>query len=476
MIEGNKSLNLLLSIIKSLERFYFLELVFIAISMLALFKTLPITELTIVFLVYAIIRCNLYENVFSFIVFFPYIAGNIFNAIGVSSIGGAMKYSGLVVLFVLVALRIAKLKNITQGIWPLLVLLLLFFLSVNTTIGGDYANRKLSSTIRHGIILFFGFSFMFSNLKKFDFVKLGVLFIVLSSFMLPLAIVANGISGPTNLFDFSFLRYQTEEDFFNEYGFHIGYQAVGFLMVQGVGFFLTGIKKYKIPNISVGLILVSVLAVLVYAGSRQAIVAYFIIVFVWILFAQQGKSLFVNGVISKKRVLELFKWLFLLLGIIVVTYYVVNLLTGDEGLLNSLAEEGFVEGGGRGEWLMSGVNQFLEHPVWGVGYGRFMVYNYYGSYPHNLFVELLCETGLVGFTVAAVLVLIATLRSRKYLLSFLYLWLAYFSRSMASEDISMNITVFVILFAMISADYDAKPTETDMNVCSQEIIRDQSNV
>ena len=142
-----------------------------------------------------------------------------------------------------------------------------------------------------------------------------------------------------------------------------------------------------------------------------------------------------------------------------VTYYVINTLTADEGLLNSLAEEGFVEGGGRGEWLMSGINQFLEHPVWGVGYGRFMVYNYYGSYPHNLFIELLCETGLVGFIVAAILVSIAILRSRKLVLPFLYLWLAYFSRSMASEDISMNITVFVILFAMVSADYEAKPAE-----------------
>lgn len=457
----NKSIKILYSIIQYLQRYYLIEMAMIAIAFMALFiKALPIVVIATVFLLYAIIRCNLHENIFCFIIFFPYIAGYVFNSMGVSSVGGAMKYFGLAVLFMMVVLQKAKLNNLFQGIWPLLVLLFLFVLSVNTTTGGDYANPKLSSTIRHGLVQFFAFAFMFSNLEKFNFTKLGVLFIVLSTALLPLAIVANGISGPSDIYDYSFLRNQTEEDLFSEYNFHIGYQVAGFLMVQGLGFFLTGIKKNQISIMVVGFMLGSVLLALIYGGSRQAVVSYFIIVFLWVLLANIKKSPDpANGQNQTKKYRRFFEWLFLLLGIVAVTYYVINTLTADEGLLNSLAEEGFVEGGGRGEWLMSGINQFLEHPVWGVGYGRFMVYNYYGSYPHNLFIELLCETGLVGFIVAAILVSIAILRSRKLILPFLYLWLAYFSRSMASEDISMNITVFVILFAMVSADYEAKPAE-----------------
>ena len=477
MIKDNKSQNILSFIIQYLKRFYLIELALIAISFMALFtKTLPITMIATIMLLYAIIRCNIYENTFGFIVFFPYIAGYIFNTIGVSSVGGAMKYLGLAVLFMIVVMRKAKLNNVLQGLWPLLVLLFLFILSVNTTTGGDYANPKLSSTIRHGLSLFFAFAFLFSNLEKFDFNKLGVLFIVLSTVLLPLSIVANNISGPSDIYDFSFLRHQTEEEALIEYDFHIGYQVSGFLMIQGLGFFLTGIKKNRISIIVAGLVLGSALLALLYGGSRQAVVSYFIIVFLWVLLAYINKtSSTANRKTLSQKIFQFFKWLFLLFGFVAVTYYVLNILTAEEGLLNSLAEEGFVEGGGRGEWLMSGINQFLEHPVWGVGYGRFMVYNYYGSYPHNLFIELLSETGLVGFTVAAVLVLIATLRSRKYLLPFLYLWLAYFSRSMASEDISMNITVFVILFAMISADYGAKPTKTDMNDYVQETVNGPSN-
>ena len=416
-------------------------------------------------LLYAIIRCNLYENIFCFIVFFPYIAGYIFNTVGISGVGGAMKYSGLAILFVTVMMGKAKLTNVLQGLWPLFVLLFLFILSVNTTTGGDYAGPKLSATIRHGFVLFFAFAFLFSNLEKFNFTKLGVLFIVLSTVLLPLSIVTNGISGPSDLFDFAFLRHQTEEDLFSEYNFHIGYQVSGFLMVQGLGFFLTASKKNHIPLIIVVLILGAMLLALLYGGSRQAILSFLIIVFLWVLLANHNTpSLHINEKKLSKRVFRVFKWLLFLLITLVVFYYVLNILTEEEGLLNSVAEEGFVEGGGRGEWLMSGIRQFLEHPIWGVGYGRFMVYNYYGSYPHNLFIELLCETGLIGFTIGVILLFITSVRSRKMLLPIMFLWLAYFLRAMVSEDISMNITVFVILFALSSANNDIKAFKDDESI------------
>ena len=143
------------------------------------------------------------------------------------------------------------------------------------------------------------------------------------------------------------------------------------------------------------------------------------------------------------------KLVFLLL-VILGSLFIISILTVEEGLLSSVAQEGYIEGGGRGAWLLSGVDQFLSNPIWGVGYGRFVIFGEYGSYPHNLFVELLCETGLVGFSIAMVLAIRTGLRVKESALPFLTLFLAYFLRSMASGSLSLNIIVFAMLFAMFS--------------------------
>ena len=49
---------------------------------------------------------------------------------------------------------------------------------------------------------------------------------------------------------------------------------------------------------------------------------------------------------------------------------------------------------------------------------------------------------------------LAAIKNRIVFRPFLLLWLAYFLRSMVSGNISLNIYVFVILFALSSVKFD----------------------
>lgn len=444
------------------QKLFLVDLALVFLAFAALFvHSIPVQYIAAIVMIYVMIRCNLYENVFSFIVFFPNVAGYIFNPLGIDHVGGIIKYSGLAVLFVLIVLRRANMGFVPKGLFPLILLLFLFTISVYTTFGGDHAEPKLIATVRHGLVLLFAYSFLFSNTEKFDFTKQGVLFIVLAIFLVPMSIPVNGIEGPTDLFDFGFLRNQTHEEFLDaivvdDDSFHIAYQGTGFLLLVGLGVFMIESKKTKLWQIL--LILAIVTLALLYIGSRQAIVSIFVMAFVWAFIINRDNTSvnlykFIRNSTSANLYKLIGRW-FAIVLIVGVSYYLIDILTTDEGLLESVAEEGYVEGAGRGDWLMAGVDQFLSHPVFGVGYGRFMVFNMYGSYPHNLFIELLCETGLVGFSIAMVLGVFAAIKNRKVLKPFLVLWLAYFLRSMVSGEISLNIYVFVILFALSSAKYD----------------------
>lgn len=426
------------------RRHFGVELALIFLAFVALFvHSIPSIYIELLVLIYVIIRCNLYENVFNFMVFLPDIAGYVFNPLGINHVGGALKYLGLGVLLGMMVIRKVKMNQLLKGLVPLLFFFLLLFFSVISTYGGTHAMPKLISTIRHGLIGFFAYSFLFSNKERFDFTKMGMLFIVLAVFLVPMSIRVNGISGPSNLFDFGFMRYQTHEDFFGsgEGGsFHINYQGTGFLLLIGFGFYMIESQKNRLLHV---LLMLSIIMVfLLYIGSRQAIISGLVMILVWGLFLYRDEV--------SKRQNKTLKRLLVIALIVGILYNVVGMLISEDGILFSLAEKGYVEGAGRGMWLMAGVEQFLANPVWGVGYGRYMLWGQYGSYPHNLFIELLCETGLIGFSIVMMLGIPAAVRSRKVSMEFLLLWLACFLRSMVSGDISLNIIVFAILFALSS--------------------------
>lgn len=99
---------------------------------------------------------------------------------------------------------------------------------------------------------------------------------------------------------------------------------------------------------------------------------------------------------------------------------------------------------------MRGLELFLQNPVTGVGFGRYSLWGNYGNYPHNLFIEILCELGIIGFLFISAFTLSA-LKGTKHLWGrYIYFFLVLFLASMASGGMESNIVVFSFLFALPS--------------------------
>lgn len=413
---------------------YLIEVGLILILLVDLFiKLLPIIPLSLLVLLYVAVRANYWENTFLCFLCYPTTIGFVMNSMGVHGVGGWFTILGFMLLAGGYMTGKIKLHSVQQSIIPLIALFALFVISALITSGGDYAMTKVRSTIIKGSIAFVAYMFLFSNYSKVNVQIIGIDYVLFAALLLRLSLVVNGIPGPAGITDFGFLRNQTRafallrvEDFI------VDYQNVGFLCVQGVGFFLT--QQIKKRGLDETLFFFATGLVVLYLGSRQAIITFVLLIAIWFFQLRRG-----NGIRNKVVVPTL---------ALIVLFFLVDYLFSEEGMLYSVAEEGFVEGGGRGPWLMSGILQFLENPVFGVGYGRFLMYGEYGSYPHNLFVELLCETGMIGSAIALFLALKPLLSNKNSFVFFLYVFLALFMRSMVSSGLDTNIVVFSLLFAL----------------------------
>lgn len=411
-------------------RGYYLE-IFLTVLFIAdlFFKVLPVVPLGILTLLYIIIRCNYWERAFLFLIEFPQAVGTLMGTIGISGAGGLFKVLGVVMVVYMMVKKKKPLKHIDKALLPFGIVMALFTISVLTTSGGNAAGGKLLETFVQGSFCLIAYLIFFNKFRRFDTTRVGVMFILMSAMMLRLSIIADDISGPSGLLDFGFIKTQTTTEDFET--FAIGYQNLGFLCVQGMGFFLMSMRNKinfeKIFVLALGLIIT------LYAGSRQAIVTSIVIVGVWFLQLRGGH----RGL----------RWVLTIVAAFGL-YYLSSILLNDEGLLGSVAETGYVEGGGRGPWLLRGVELFLQNPIFGVGYGRYDILGTYGTYPHNMFVEILAETGIVGLVVLLGLALNSALKNKRAFVCILFLFIAIFLRAMASGGLDTNIMVFVLLFCL----------------------------
>ena len=136
--------------------------------------------------------------------------------------------------------------------------------------------------------------------------------------------------------------------------------------------------------------------------------------------------------------------------IVVVISIGYTFIFGDDGLLTSTINEGYMEGSGRGPWIIQGINYFLSSPINGIGYGRYSFMGDYGQYPHNMIVELLCETGIIGLLFFFALLIYHIKKSWHFSEYYVFLLLVFFIRSMASGGLDTNIAVLTLSIATCS--------------------------
>ena len=344
-------------------------------------------------------------------------------------------------LFLWLRRRTIVFKNFKSGFTLLFLVLTLFALSSLLSSGGNYAIIKNRDTIMAGIVTFFAYGFMLSNINKCNFVRIGLYLLLFSLLMLLISPLLNHRIGPENLFDFGYLRLQNNYAL-NENELLISYQHVGFIATMGCGFVLLESLKKNLNAVFILLCILLCILISMYSGARQFIVISIVLSIMWIFMTRRNSfiSLFLGGII--------------LLFISALIIY----LTSTEGALGSVKEEGYMDASGRNIHLIKGISDFLGDPIFGIGYGRFIFFGEYGLYPHNMFVEILCELGVVGFVFLTILII----KPMSYLFKFqkpcIYLLMVLFLRSMVSGGLDSNIIFFDFVFAVLCL----KPIKQDI--------------
>jgi O-antigen ligase len=97
-------------------------------------------------------------------------------------------------------------------------------------------------------------------------------------------------------------------------------------------------------------------------------------------------------------------------------------------------------------------------PILGAGFGSFNTSYFHSKiglelkYPHNFFLEVLAETGLLGF-IFIILILIKTIQNiilitnPKYKFSFLIFFIVFFVFAMFSKDLTFNIILLIFIYS-----------------------------
>ncbi|MDO8582530.1 MAG: O-antigen ligase family protein, partial [bacterium] len=156
-----------------------------------------------------------------------------------------------------------------------------------------------------------------------------------------------------------------------------------------------------------------------------------------------------------------------------------NALWRDVPILNRLAQEGFRSDGRLIAWK-AGLQVFTEHPVTGVGWDNFYTAlnahydprllrngftETFFDRPHNIFVQFLSETGVIGFSAYLFLIGCAfyAARRNKWIVT---LVAAYLTQNFFAFDSISNYIVFFLVLAFIDAG---------MADSSTDVVRSESD-
>lgn len=103
-------------------------------------------------------------------------------------------------------------------------------------------------------------------------------------------------------------------------------------------------------------------------------------------------------------------------------------------------------------------NSIRESNGLGIGTGSFLQYSGY-SYPHNVFLEIFSELGIMGFGLFIYLIVRSMFRhlhninrSSKYLFALSHLWIFALSNAIAASDISKNLLWISLIFIWVTSD------------------------
>lgn len=301
-----------------------------------------------------------------------------------------------------------------------------------------YANAKILSILITGTMMVFGY-YALCNSNRVSAERLTQLLLI-SSIIFTVSVLMLLDIGIGGVFDYNWLRQASELKVSQEQEqTFINYQTISITSLFGITVYLSQKKISIFPTFFYSLVSIHLILT---GGARQAMIGIIIIIILRLTYFIDGKS-------PKRYVYYILAFLFA-----VVSIYAIQLLE-----IQSLIRMTEVGGKDRELLLLDSYRIFKEHFLFGVGLGGFPLYTIVvGSpYPHNLFMELLCETGFIGTILLFVVVFIyfkknkITFRIATNTDSYILLIIsALFIRVMFSSDLTESIQLFSCVFVLSS--------------------------
>ena len=271
------------------------------------------------------------------------------------------------------------------------------------------------------------FSVLF-NSDKINLAVVGYFFIISSLLCFHATINLTTATGPEGVLDFEWMRWQTYaysvDSVFDVGDLKLSYHLPGFWAVFGLVMILVS-NTYIHSTTKLALFLV-VLLIVLHSGARQNMISFALVFFFWLIRSLSKSNVF------RAFGLLVFIIVFLLFPLLNLSAYWNGLAESDERALH---------------WVKA-LEMFRERPLVGYGFG-YHDYGGNGRWPHNFYLEVLAELGLVGLTlviVPSLHVLISKVIFRAFSTRYSLVFIPFFIRALLSGSLATNVSLLVLFF------------------------------
>ncbi len=350
------------------------------------------------------------------------------------------------------------LKKNSSAVLYLIITLVIFGIFYILGPRNDFASSKYTDMCINAIVALLGY-YALSSSSKIDVEGLTCI-LLLASICLYSFVISYYSMQPGTFFDYDWFRSQNMEYYYSMGNEHtlVGYQHIGMLIAYAVAVLLSQ-TKLKPANTAFYMLCASQLVLM--SGCRQAILGVAVVAalrFAVFRLSNTGRRNFFGRFIG------------ICLGL-VAAYVVIETILSS---INSEVVSSTLEEGDTGRMLLyaKAIDIFMNNPLTGAGIGGFNSITG-DAWPHNFFLELLCECGIIGTLLLLFIVINSLSRKHAGLLyvnssnMFYFLILsALFVRVLVSSDLPESIELFSAVFAI------AQVRKTNLNTSINYIRQD----
>lgn len=379
------------------------------------------------------------------------ILGMISHSLGYPGIGGKV---GLAIGLLILAFRTDMLSTISDLKAPLLwiswigIVLILFYLYGPMT---QYCTDKLIWTVINGILFLLVFHNLFSN-PSADWFNLGQLGILSSYVFLAAGLIIAPELKPGSIFDIGIIRITFTM-------LHRGTDIIeinnniSFLASMGMMLMYAASPDRPLTVTSIfKMCSYIIFSAVILSWSSARLPIFSIVITAMLILAMKP--------LSKRRYLIIGILLFslfiayIIIGRFMDLFFIQDVFDSSDPFISRLNREG--------NWL-AGYERFTERPWLGYGLGGYFIQGLtfpgWGVYAHNLFLELLSETGIIGsiLIVGPIFFWRRLLHARSQLIRsqncglIFAIFTMVFLQTMVSFDLRASIALFAVIGAMAVA-------------------------